>query len=108
MRYLALLLLAPVLVVLAWLYWSFPRRPSRRRTSRLFDATVLLLAVLLGAKLALLGFDTAPEPTVDEFGRATGDIWRQVLPALYGYGAFSATLALGLLGRLLLFRRLRA
>lgn len=106
MRYLALLLLAPVMLVLAWLYGYFPRQP-RHAMRRLFDGVVLLLAVLLGVYLALLGFETTPVPAADGFGRPTGAIWKQVLPALYGYGAFSGVLALGLLGRFLLFRRSR-
>jgi hypothetical protein len=106
MRYLALLLLAPVMLVLAGLYAYLPRQP-RHAMRRLFDGAVLLLAVLLGVYLALLGFETAPVPAADEFGQPTGAIWKQVLPALYGYGAFSGVLALGLLGRFLLFRRSR-
>jgi len=38
-------------------------------------------------------------PTVDGFGRASGAIWQQVLPALYGYGAFTAVLVLAMLLR---------
>jgi hypothetical protein len=105
MRYLALMLLAPVLLILAWLYWRYPESLPRTWSRRLFDASVLLLAVVLGVGMAMLGFEAVPAAELNEFGRVSGGIWQQVLPALYGYGAFSAVLALGLLGRSALFRR---
>jgi hypothetical protein len=107
MRYLALLLLAPVLLVLAALYWFGP--PGRRggAARRMYDLVVLSLAVATGVWLAMAGFDSVPEQAMDALGRASGGIWKQVLPALYGYGAFSGVLALGLLGRWRLFCRPR-
>ena len=105
MRYLALMLLAPVLLILAWLYWCYPKSLPCTWSRRLFDAMVLLLAAVLGVNMAMLGFEAVPATELNEFGRMSGAIWKQVLPALYGYGAFSAVLALGLLGRSVLFRR---
>lgn len=107
MRYLALLLLAPVLLVLAALYWFGP--PGRRGgpARRAYDLAVLLIAGATGVWLAMAGFDSVPEQAMGALGRVSGGIWKQVLPALYGYGAFSAALALGLLGRWWLFRRPR-
>lgn len=105
MRYLALMLLAPVLLILAWLYWCYPKSLPRTWSRRLFDIVVLLLAVVLGVSMASLGFEAVPAAELNEFGRVSGGIWKQVLPALYGYGAFSAVLGLGLLGRFTLFRR---
>jgi hypothetical protein len=47
----------------------------------------------------VIGFDRVELPMVDGFGRASGAIWQQVLPALYGYGAFTAVLLLAMLLR---------
>ncbi|TAM25530.1 MAG: hypothetical protein EPN68_07980 [Rhodanobacter sp.] len=105
MRYLALMLLAPVLLIFAWLYWCYPKNLRRTWPRRLFDIIVLLLAAVLGVHMATLGFEAVPAAELNEFGRVSGGIWKQVLPALYGYGAFSVVLALGLLGRFALFRR---
>jgi len=107
MRYLALWLLIPVALILAGIYWVFPlgRRPGWPR--RLFDLAVLLVAAWLGARLAIAGFDAVPEQMAGSFGRASGGVWKQVLPALYGYGAFTLVLTVGLFCRFLLFRRPR-
>lgn len=105
MRYLALMLLAPVLLILAWLYWRYPESLPRTWPRRLFDVAVLLLAVAFGVSMVALGFKAVPAAELNEFGRASGGVWKQVLPALYGYGAFTAVLGLGMFGRLALFRR---
>lgn len=92
MRYLSILLLAPWLLVLCWLYWAYPRALPRTAGRRAFDAFVLILAAVATTLAALAGFDTATLPEVGEFGPVSGGIWQQVLPALYGYGAFAAVL----------------
>jgi hypothetical protein len=46
-------------------------------------------------------------PAIDDFGRASGGIWQQVLPALYGYGAFTAVLLLAMLLRYVIWGRRR-
>jgi len=105
MHYLALLLLAPTSAVLAWLYWRVAGGVRSAR-GRLFDALVLLLAVAIGAGWAMHGFMSIPaHPHMSALGRVTGGIWKQVLPVLYGYGAYCATLTCGLLTRWMLFRR---
>jgi len=107
MRYLALMLLAPPLLILCWGYWQFPRSLPRSAPRRAFDVLGLLLALFAAVRCALLGFDTVVAPTVDEFGRASGAIWQQVLPALYGYGAFAAVLVLVMVVRQLAWGRRR-
>ncbi|MEO8808846.1 MAG: hypothetical protein ABI386_01190 [Rhodanobacter sp.] len=92
MRYLSLFLLAPWLLVLCWIFWAYPRELSSSKGRRRFDMLVLLLAAAATALAAMAGFETATVPEMGEFGRPTGGIWRQVLPALYGYGAFTAVL----------------
>jgi hypothetical protein len=107
MRYLAILLLAPWLLILCWGYWAYPKNLPRTSARRIFDFVALLLAMIASAQCALVGFDVAELPTVDGFGRASGAIWQQVLPALYGYGAFIAVLLLAMLLRHRLWKRRR-
>jgi hypothetical protein len=92
MRYLSILLLAPWLLVLCWIYWAYPRDLPANARRRSFDVLALLLTGTATALAALAGFDTATLPQVEELGRPSGGIWQQVLPALYGYGAFTAVL----------------
>lgn len=92
MRYLSILLLAPWLLVLCWIYWAYPRTLPNTVPRRAFDVLALLLAAIATTLAAATGFDTATLPEAGEFGRASGGIWQQVLPALYGYGAFAVVL----------------
>jgi hypothetical protein len=105
MRYLAIILLAPWLLILGWAYWSYPRSLLRSGARRSFDVAALLLAALAAVQCAMLGFDAATVPAVGQFGRSSGAIWQQVLPALYGYGACVLVLALALIVRQLIWRR---
>jgi len=105
MRYLAILLLAPWLLILCWAYAAYPKNLSANGRRRAFDATAVLLAIVAAVQAALLGFDAVALPAVSEFGRTSGGIWQQVLPALYGYGACVGVLALALLLRWRIWRR---
>lgn len=107
MRYLAILLLAPWLLILCWGYWAYPKSLPRTSFRRIFDVVALLLALIAAAECAVIGFDRVELPTVDGFGRASGAIWQQVLPALYGYGAFTVVLVLAMLLRHLVWGRKR-
>ncbi|SEJ03902.1 hypothetical protein [Frateuria terrea] len=108
LRYLALLLLAPWLLILGWAYFSYPKSLPRTAARRLFDWLALLLAVVSAAGCAMRGFDAAPPPAIDQFGRSSGAIWQQVLPVLLGYGACVAVLLAALLLRQAVWRpRLR-
>jgi len=91
-RYLSILLLAPWLLVLCVIYWIWPRSLPRTTGRRTFDVLVLLLAGIATALAALAGFDSAVLPEPGEFGPVSGSIWQQVLPALWGYGAFAAVI----------------
>lgn len=104
MRYLALLLLAPWLLVLCWAYFNFPKGLPRTFARRLFDSGALLLAAGAAIAGAVLAFDAARIPAADSFGRASGAIWQQVLPALIGYGVCVALLALAMLLRHVIWR----
>lgn len=107
MRYLAILLLAPWLLILCWAYWAYPKNLPRTLIRRIFDVVVLLLALIVTVRAAAIGFDRVELPTVDGFGRASGAIWQQVAPALYGYGAFAAVLLLAMLLRYVIWGRRR-
>jgi hypothetical protein len=99
MRYLAILLLAPWLLVLCWVYWTYPKNLPKTAGRRIFDFVALLLAVIATGASALFGFDMVALPAAGQLGRASGAIWQQVVPALYGYGAFIVVLVLAMLLR---------
>ncbi len=94
MRYLAILLLAPWLLILCWGYAAYPKSLPKTAGRRFFDVIMVLLAAVASVQSALLGFDAVPLPAMGEFGRISGGIWQQVLPALYGYGACVVVLVL--------------
>jgi hypothetical protein len=104
MRYLALLLLAPWLLILGWAFWSYPKSLPRTRLRRYFDMAALLLAAFAAVQCATNAFDTATVPAVGQYGPSSGAIWQQVLPALYGYGACVVVLVLALIVRQLVWR----
>jgi hypothetical protein len=104
MRYLAILLLAPWLLILGWAYWTYPKSLPRTRVRRSFDLAALLLAAFAAVECASTAFDTASVPMVGQYGPASGAIWQQVLPALYGYGACVLVLVLAMIVRHLLWR----
>jgi hypothetical protein len=104
LRYLALLLLAPWLLILGWAYFTYPKSLPRTAVRRVFDWVALLLAVIVAVWCAMLGFDAAPPPAIDQFGRSSGAIWQQVLPVLVGYGTCVAVLLAALLLRHFLWR----
>ncbi len=58
-----------------------------------------MLTLVVALLCAVLGFHVVELPVADAFGRRGGAIWQQVLPALYGYGAFTAVLVLAMLLR---------
>ncbi|MGY3041592.1 putative copper export protein [Rhodanobacter sp. TND4EL1] len=107
MRYLAILLLAPWLLILCWGYWTYPKSLPRVVARRVFDVAVVVLALIAAAQCAVIAFDRVALPVVDGFGPASGAIWQQVLPALYGYGAFTTVVLLAMLLRHVLWGRRR-
>lgn len=107
MRFLAILLLAPWLIILGWAYCSYPKSLPRNPARRAFDVAVLLLAVVASVALASLGFDHVALPQAGQYGVPSGSIWQQVLPVLIAYGVFLAALSLGLWLRHLVWGRRR-
>lgn len=105
MRYLSLLLLGPWLVVLAWAYWATGKRFRVSWQLKVYDMVVIIIALVVAYGSALVAYDGIPIQNVGNFGRESGGIWKQVMPALYGYGAFAAVMIVGMVARLILRRR---
>ncbi len=92
---LALILFAPWFLILAALYWLYPRQP--RTTARMrFDAVALLLAFAACVASLYWSFDGAD--------RSHGALWPQILATSVGYGVFLAVLT----GAIFLRRRMLA
>lgn len=105
MRYLSIMLLAPWLIVLGWAYWAYPKSLLRNMTRRAFDVLALIAATVAAIQSAIVSFDAVELPAADQFGTKSGAIWQQVVPALYGYGAFLAVLLVALIVRQVVWKR---
>jgi hypothetical protein len=105
MRYLSLLLLGPWLVILAWAYWSVGKRFRITRLLNAYDIVVVIVALAAACVAALFAFDDIAIQSVGSFGKESGGIWKQVMPALYGYGAFVIVMIVSVVMRLFLRRR---
>jgi hypothetical protein len=82
---LALILFLPWYLILAWLYWAFPRQP-RTALRRLFDLASLTVTVLASAASMHWSYLVAAADA------SAGLIWRQVLATSVSYGVFLAVL----------------
>lgn len=82
-----LLLNAPPLAVLGWLYWRFAGNPSARRP----DAIVLVVACACAIACSAVAFHLAA-------GHG-GAIWKHVAAAVAAYGGFNLVLLTGLVRR---------
>ncbi|HVR82521.1 MAG TPA: hypothetical protein VHF02_10640 [Luteimonas sp.] len=80
---LALLLFLPWFVILAVLYWLYPRQP-RNAKRRLFDTVALLSA--------LATFIASVHWAHGYADRRYGALWPQILATSLGYGVFLAVL----------------
>ncbi|WP_374012207.1 hypothetical protein [Pseudoxanthomonas koreensis] len=92
MAWLSLLLFLPWFGLISVLYWYYPRQP-RPPARRVFDAVVLVLALVLSVAGMQWGYAEGMAHA------GSGPIWRQVLAVLYGYGAFLAVMTVALLLR---------
>ncbi|WP_147292952.1 hypothetical protein [Dyella psychrodurans] len=68
---------------------------------------VIVVALAAAYGCALAAYDDIAIQNVGNFGRESGSIWKQVMPALYGYGAFAAVMVVGVVARFLFRRRRR-
>ena|SRR5487761_2583389 len=90
MSLLGVLLLAPWLTVLGWVYWARTRRHAVAG-GRGPDAAVLALAAIAAIALSLTAFaDAAP---------LYGPMWKFIFAALVAYGGFVGVLVAALLVR---------
>ena len=96
MRYLALLLLGPWIILLAWIYWAAFKRSRVTWLYAAYDMTVVIVALGAAYGLALVAYDDVVVQNAGQLGRESGSIWKQVMPALYGYGAFAAVMVVGI------------
>ena len=83
---LALILFLPWYLILAWVYWAFPRQP-RNALRRVFDFGSLALTVLASAASMHWSY------LVGAADASAGPIWRQILATSVSYGVFLAVLA---------------
>ena len=107
MRFLSLLLLGPWLVLLAWIYWAAWKRSRRTWQHKAYDMAVIVVALAAACGCALAAYDDIATQSIGNFGRESGGIWKQVMPALYGYGGFAVVMVAGLVVKLLLRKRKR-
>lgn len=87
-RFIALLLIGPWLVVLAWLYWLYVRRRVANGIGASFDVGVLVAAAVATIGATAFGYQIA-------LGHG-GPIWKQVAAALAAYAGFSLVVLFGL------------
>jgi len=93
---LTLILFLPWFLILATLFWIYPRQP-RGPVRRLYDV-VALLAALAMFVASLYWSHQVADP-------AHGRMWRQILATALGYGVFLAAMLFAVVLRMLLFRR---
>jgi hypothetical protein len=93
---LALLLFAPWFLILAVLYWVYPRQPRHARR-RAFDIVALLVAI--AAFIATLHW------THGYADRRYGAMWPQILATSAGYGVFLLVLVVAIFVRRAWLRR---
>jgi hypothetical protein len=85
--FVALLLLAPLLMVLIGIYHFAATRAPRMPGQRRYDLVVAIVAVLATLVVATVAFHTAPA--------ARGPIWPHVYAALGGFFSMLVVLGLG-------------
>jgi hypothetical protein len=93
---LGLLLFLPWFLILAVLFWLFPRQPRHARR-RLFDAASLVLAAI--------AFVFALHWSLQGADPAQGRMWGQILATSVGYGVFLGVLTVAVLARRMLWGR---
>lgn len=93
---LTLILFLPWFLILAVLFWVYPRQP-RGIARRLYDLAAILasLAVFVAS---LYWMHEVADP-------AHGRMWRQILSTAVGYGVFLAAMLVAVVLRMRLFRR---
>ncbi len=96
---LALILFLPWFIIIAVLYWVYPRTLEKTPARRRFDLAMLALAFVAAFVAGRWGFAIAAR------GIEAGPIWRQVLASLLAYKAFLVVIAVAWGWRGMRFRR---
>lgn len=96
---LTLILFLPWFLILAALFWIYPRRP-RGFARRLYDLAAVVLSLALFVA-SLYWVQDIADP-------AHGRMWQHILATAVGYGVFLAAMLAAFLLRALLFRTRRA
>lgn len=102
---LAVLLLSPWLLVLCFLYWWYPRDRPHSGTRRIFDVAMMVLSLVATAAGAWFAQINRQPALTDALGHRSGDIWPQVLAAVYAYSAFTLVMLVAIVLRHFLWRR---
>ncbi|HEX7348135.1 MAG TPA: hypothetical protein VF264_00600 [Rhodanobacteraceae bacterium] len=86
-RFVAILLVAPWLTILSWLYWLYARRHTGGRISAGFDVAMLVAAWLAAIVCALVAY---------HFGASYyNPIWKQMFAAWVAYPGYAVVLFWG-------------
>ena len=93
---LTLILFLPWFLILAVLFWVYPRQP-RGIARRLYDVAAVLASLALFVASLYWSHEIA-DP-------AHGRMWRQILATALGYGVFLGAMLVAFALRMLLFRR---
>ena len=88
-RFVALLLIGPWLIVLGGLYWLYVRKRAAHGISAGFDVGVLIAAAVATIACTMIGYEAA-------LGHG-GAIWKQVAAALGAYAGFNLIILFGLM-----------
>jgi hypothetical protein len=96
---LTLILFLPWFLILAALFWAYPRQP-RGFARRLYDVVSLLLSLAMFVA-SLYWMQDIADP-------AHGRMWRHILTTAGGYGVFLAAMSVAYVLRAVLFRNAAA
>ncbi|QDW67012.1 hypothetical protein [Luteimonas granuli] len=91
-----LILFLPWFLILATLFWVYPRQP-RGLPRRLYDLAAILASLALFVASLYWSHDIA-DP-------AHGRMWKQILSTALGYGVFLGAMLVALMLRTMAFRR---
>lgn len=93
-RFVALLLIGPWLIVLGFLYWLYARRRVAHGVPPAFDVAVLAVAAISTITFTALAFEAGSHAAL----QANVDpVWKQMAAAWAAYPAYFCVLFLGLL-----------
>lgn len=103
-RFVALLLIGPWLIVLGFLYWLYVRRRAANGVPASFDVAVLIVAALSTIVFTALAFEAG---AVAAARSGVDPVWKQMAAAWAAYPAYFCVLFLGLLRHWIAGRRQR-